>query len=218
MLCLSPSVKSLGFLGYFNPLSFFLLLWEEKPFSSVGDSVGKPFSVSFSCLGLVSPLLGDDSVFCCANLLSCFETPGKTWCIILTIFCSVMCELSVQFSHSVVSDSLQPQGLQHASPPCPSPTPGVYPNSCPSNRWCHPTISSSVTHFASCLQSLPASGSFQMNQLFPSGGQCIGVSASTSVFPMYQISFGCHYCLEWVRTCSYNLLDCIGLWAFSVQY
>ena len=98
MLCFSPSVKSLGFLGYFNPLSFFLLLWEEKPFSSVGDSVGKPFSESFSYLGLVSPLLGDDSVFCCANLLSCFETPGKTWCIILTIFCSVMCELSVQFS------------------------------------------------------------------------------------------------------------------------
>ena len=97
MLCFSPSVKSLGFLGSFNPLSFFLL-WEEKPFSSVGDSVGKPFSESFSCLGLVSPLLGDNSVFCCANLLSCFETPGKTWCIILTIFCSVMCELSVHFS------------------------------------------------------------------------------------------------------------------------
>ena len=72
---------------------------------------------------------------------------------------------SVQFSCSVVFDSLQPRGLQHARPPCPSPTPRVYPNSCPLSRWCHPTISSSVVPF-SCLQSFPASGSFQMSQLF----------------------------------------------------
>ena len=72
---------------------------------------------------------------------------------------------SVQFSYSVVFDSLQPHGLQHARPPCPSPTPRVYPNSCPLSRWCHPTISSSVVPF-SCLQSFPASGSFQMSQLF----------------------------------------------------
>ena len=91
---------------------------------------------------------------------------------------------SVQFSRSVVSDSLRPGGLQHARPLCPSPTPGVYSNSCPFSRWCHPTISSSVIPFSFCLQSFPASGSFQMSQLFASGGQSIGVSASTSVLPM----------------------------------
>ena len=85
---------------------------------------------------------------------------------------------SVQFSRSIVSNSLRPHGLQHARPPCPSPTPGVYPNSCPLSRWCHPTISSSVVPFFSCPQSFPASGSFQMSQLFASGGQSIGVSAS----------------------------------------
>ena len=144
--------------------------------------------------------------------------------------------LSVQFSCSVISDSLQPHGLQHARPPCPSPTPGFYPNSCPLSQWCHPTISSSVIPFSSCPQSFPASGSFLFlfsfflnllllftlqycigfaihqhasttgvhvfpilnplplpspyhprvfsNELFASGGQSIGVSASTSVLPM----------------------------------
>ena len=87
-----------------------------------------------------------------------------------------------QFSLSVVSDSLQPHGLQLARPPCPSPTPGVYSNSCPLSQWCHPTISSSVVPFSSCLPSSPASGSFQMSQLFASGGRSIGASAS--VFPM----------------------------------
>ena len=91
---------------------------------------------------------------------------------------------SAQFSHSVVSDSLRPQGLQHARLPCPSPSPGAYSNSCPSSQWCHPTISSCVIPFSSCLQSFPASGSFPMSQFFPSGGQGIGVSASASVFPM----------------------------------
>ena len=86
---------------------------------------------------------------------------------------------SVQFSRSVMSDSFRPHGLQHTRPPCPSPTPGVYPNPCPSSQWCHPTISSSVVPFFSCLQSFPASGSFPMSQLFASGGQSIGVSAST---------------------------------------
>ena len=90
----------------------------------------------------------------------------------------------MQFSCSVVSDSLQPQELQHARPPCPSPTPGVHPNPCLLSRWCHPTISSSVVPFSSCLQSFPALGSFQMSQLSASGGQSIGVSASTSVLPM----------------------------------
>ena len=90
----------------------------------------------------------------------------------------------VQFSCSVMSDSLQPHGLQHARLPCPSPTPGVYSNSCPLSRWCHPIISSSVIPFSSCHQSFPASGSFQMNQLFASGSQSIGASASASVLPM----------------------------------
>ena len=91
---------------------------------------------------------------------------------------------SVQFSRSVVSDSLQPHESQHARPPCPSPTPGVYPNSCPSSWWCHPAISSSVVSFSSCPQSVPASGSFPTSQLFAWGGQSIGVSASASVLPM----------------------------------
>ena len=91
---------------------------------------------------------------------------------------------SVQFSHSVVSDSLRPHEQQHARPPCPLPTPRVYPNICPSNWWCHPTISSSVVPFSSCPQSLPASGSFQMSQLFESGGQSTGVSDSASVLPV----------------------------------
>ena len=90
----------------------------------------------------------------------------------------------VQFSHSVVSNSLWPHEPQHARPPCPSPTPGVYSNLYLSSWWCHPAISSSVVPFSSCPQSLPASGSFLMSQLFASGGQSIGVSASASVLPM----------------------------------
>ena len=91
---------------------------------------------------------------------------------------------SVQFSRSVVSDSLQPHESQHTRPPCPSPTPGVYPNPCPLSGWCHPTILSSVVPLSSCPQSFPASGFFQMSQLFAWGGQSTGVSASTSVLPM----------------------------------
>ena len=89
-----------------------------------------------------------------------------------------------QFSHSVVSNSLRHHGLQHARPPCPSPTPRAYPDSCPSSQWCHPAISSSVVPFSSCLQSCPASGSFPMSQFFTSSAQSIGVSASASVLPM----------------------------------
>ena len=91
---------------------------------------------------------------------------------------------SVQFSHSVVSDSLRPHELQHARPPCPLPTPGVHSDSCPSSRWCQPAISSSVIPFSSCPQFLPASESFPMSQLFAWGGQSIGVSASASVLPV----------------------------------
>ena len=90
----------------------------------------------------------------------------------------------VQFGRSIESDSLQPHGLQHARPPYLSPTSGVYSNSCPLSRWCHPAISSSVVPFSSCPQSFPASGSFQMSQLFASGGQSIGFLASASVLPM----------------------------------
>ena len=91
---------------------------------------------------------------------------------------------SVQFSRSVVSDSLRPHRLQYTRSPCPSPTPGVYSNSCPLSWWCHPTISSSVIPFSSRLQSFPALGSFPVSQPFTSGGWSIGVSASTSVLPM----------------------------------
>ena len=91
---------------------------------------------------------------------------------------------SIQFSRSVVSDSLPPHELQHTRPPCPSPIPGVHSNSHPSSRWCHPAISSSVVPFSFCPQSLPASESFPMSQLFAWGGQSTGVSASASVLPM----------------------------------
>ena len=100
--------------------------------------------------------------------------------------CVIFCKSntnSVHFSCSVMSDSLWPHGLQHARLPCSSPTPGAYSNSCPLSWWCHPTISSSVVPFSSRLQSFPASGSFLMSQLFSSGGQSIGVLAS-SVLPM----------------------------------
>ena len=107
----------------------------------------------------------------CAHPLSQFFVTPYTDC-------------SVQFSHSVVSNSLRPHEPQHTRPPCPSPTPGVHPNPCPLSHWCHPTISSSVIPFSSCPQSFPASGSFLMSQLSPSGGQSIGVSVSASVPPM----------------------------------
>ena len=104
------------------------------------------------------------------------------------MFLSVACKKKALFLCSVQLLSrvwlLQPHELQHARPPCPSPTPRVHPNQCSLCRWCHPTISSSVIPFSSCPQSLPASGSFPMSQLFTTGGQSIGVSASTSVLPM----------------------------------
>ena len=109
-----------------------------------------------------------------ANIFVLFPVFGK----------SIVSHHSVQFSCSVMFNSLWPDELQHAGPLCPSPTPGAYPNSCPLTQWCHPAISSSVIPFSSCPQSIPASGSFQMSQLFPSGGQSNGVSASASVLPM----------------------------------
>ena len=105
---------------------------------------------------------------------------------------------SVQFSRSVVSDSLRPHGLQHTRPACPSPIPRVYSNSCPSTSWCHSTILSSVVPFSSCPQSFPASGSFQTIQLFTSGGQSIGVSAPTSVLPMNTQDWLISFRMDWL--------------------
>ena len=108
---------------------------------------------------------------------------------------------SVQFSRSVVSNTLQPHGPQHARPPCPSPTPIIYSNSCPSSQWCHPTVSS----FSSCLQSFPTSGSFQMSQLFISSGKNIGVSSSTSVLPMNTQDLSSSGWIGWVSLQSKGL-------------
>ena len=116
--------------------------------------------------------------------LNCLFMPSAHFTIELFTFSLIyMNSLYIQFSRSVMSDSLRPHELQHVRPPCPSPTPGVHSKSCPLSRWCHPDISSSVISFYSCSQSLPASGSFPMSQLFASGGHSIGVSASTSVLP-----------------------------------
>ena len=111
---------------------------------------------------------------------------------------------SVQFSLSVVSDSLWPHELQHARPPCPSPTSGIHSNSCPSSWWCHPAISSSVIPFASCSQSLPVSESFPMSQLFTWGGQSIGISASASVLPMNTQDWSPLGCTGWISLQSKN--------------
>ena len=96
--------------------------------------------------------------------------------------CYAVIPCSIQFSHSVMSDSLWPHERQHARPPCPSPTPGVYPNSCPLSQWCHPTMLSSVIPFSSCLQSFPASGSFLMSQIFASGGQVLELQLQRQSF------------------------------------
>ena len=110
------------------------------------------------------------------NINNFIQYEVVSYCILISI--------SVQFSCSVVSDSLRPHRLQHTSLPCPSPTPRAFSNSCPSSWWCHQTISSSVVPLSSCLQSFPASGSFPVSQFFTSGSQSIGASASASVFLM----------------------------------
>ena len=109
---------------------------------------------------------------------------GHDWATFTFTFGRILILSSVQFSHSVVSDSLQLHGPQHTSPPCPSATPGACSNWCPLSQWCHPTISSSVVPFSSCRQSFPASGSFPVSRFFASGGQSIGPSASALVLPM----------------------------------
>ena len=109
---------------------------------------------------------------------------GGDICIPMADWCWYRAETNtIQFSRSVMSDSLRPHELQHAKPPCPLPTPRIYPNSCPLSWWCYPSISSSVVPFFSHLQYFPASGSFQTSQCFASGGQSIGVSVSASVLP-----------------------------------
>ena len=113
---------------------------------------------------------------------------------------------SVQFSHSVLSDSLRPHEPQQARPPCPSPTPRVHLNPCPLSGWCHPIISSSAIPFSSCLQSFPASGPCQMSQLFTSGGQSIGVSASTSVLPINTHDWSPLGWTDWISLQSKGLL------------
>ena len=130
---------------------------------------------------------------------------GSSWprdwtsisCIAGRCFTEAFCQ-SVQFSHSVVSYSLQPHEPQHARPPCPSPTARVHPNPCPLCWWCHPNISSSVIPFSSCPQSFPASGSFQISQLFTSSGQSIGASASTSVLPVNTQDWSPLGCTGWI--------------------
>ena len=113
--------------------------------------------------------------------------PGNNFCRSMNIYYNMIRkqnDISVQFSHSVVSDCLQLHGLQHARLPCPLPTARACSNSCPLSQWCLPTIASFIIHFSSCLQSFPISGYFPVRQFFASGGQSIGVSASTSVLPM----------------------------------
>jgi len=133
------------------------------------------------------------------------ELSSEIWVLVLILILTP-CISSVQFSRSVMSNSLQSHRLQHARPPCPSPTPGVYSNSCPSSRCCHPTISSSVIPFSSCPQSFPASGSFQMSQFFASGGQRIGVSTSASVLPMNTQDWSPLEWTGWISMLSKGLL------------
>ena len=155
-----------------------------KSVCNTGNPGSIPWSGSFPGEGHINPL----QYSCLENPMdrgawqvkvhAVAESDTTEWIILFFFYFS-----SVQFSRSVVSDSLWPHELQHARPPCPSPTPGVHSNSCPSSRWCHPAISSSVIPFSSRPQSLPASESFPMSQLFAWGGQSTGVSALVSFLP-----------------------------------
>ena len=142
--------------------------WRDYPFFT--ESSWFPWQILADCICMDLFL---SSWFCPICLCACFYVSATLFCL-----------PSVPFSHSAVSDSLWPHGLQHTRLPCPSPTPRACSNSSPSSWWCHPTISSSVVRFSSCLQSFPASGSFPMSHFFESDGQSTGVSASASVLPM----------------------------------
>ena len=172
-----------------------LLLWSKQSGEDVATL--SPFVLYFLQAGGCSESCNKMGVTCYISLellqiSLLISYPFENWgprgsyflsqphpCILVSIIIS-----SVEFSHSVMSDSLWPHGLQKARPPCPSPTPRVYSNSCPLSQWCHSTILSSIVPFSSHLQSFPASGSLQMSQFFASGGQSIEVSASASVLPM----------------------------------
>ena len=158
-LCSCPGTR---FISHFSWFHMHVLIYYHLFYSFWLTSLGMTNSRSI-------PIFTNDPISFCSFL----------WRV---IFHCVRC--SVQFSRSVMSDSLWPHGLQHARPPCPSPTPWACSNPRPSSQWCHPSISSSVVPFSSCLQSFPASGSFQMSQFFTAGRQSIGASASTSVLPM----------------------------------
>ena len=154
--------------------------------SNLGWSSASPLIVylfQFYSLRTSHPRLLPQSPKVCSVHVCLFFCPAYR--VIVTIFLNSIYMCSVPFSCYIVSDSLRPHELQYTRPPCPSLTPRVYPNSYLLSRWCHPVISSSVISFSSCPQSLPALGSFPMNQLFTWGGQSIGVSASASVLPMY---------------------------------
>ena len=142
------------------PLVF---IQERQLFPLVNENSGRPM--------IFSSVFGKKIMVISNFKYSCYPVIESSW-------------LLLWFSCSVMYDSLRPHGLQHARLPCPSPIPRAYSNSCPLSQWCHPTISSSIAPFSSCLQSLPVSGSFPVSQLFTSGGQNIGVSASASVLPM----------------------------------
>ena len=191
----SASVRSLPFLSFIEPIFAWnvpmvsLIFWERSLVFSIllFSSIclhwlpRKTFFIS-SCYSLelcIQMLISFLFSFAFGFSL---DPNTKIWPVLLWRYC--WGKASVQFSHSVVSDSLLLHELQHAKPSCPSPTPGVHSNSCPLSWWCHPAILNSVVPFSSCPQSLSASGSFPMSQLFSWSGQCIGVSASASVLPM----------------------------------
>ena len=136
----------------------------------------------------------------------------------LAIFFMLQWFSSAQFSCLVMSDSLWPHDSQHARRPCPSPTPGDYSNSCPLSWWCHPAVSSSVVPFSSCPQSLPASGSFPMSQLFAWGGQSIKVSPSASVLPMNTQDWSPLGWIGWISLQSKGLSRVFSNTTFSTKF
>ena len=163
-------------------------LWLNQPWSLGLCMQEKCYVLIFSVLIHQDPVTTASPLWCFL-WLSLWEVMAPkffTWIFMTTckLIPSLFVISSVQFGHLVMSDSLQPHGLQHTRFPCPSPTPRAYSNSCPSSQWCHPAISSSVVPFFSCLQSFPASGSLPMSHFFESGGQSIGASASVAVLPM----------------------------------
>ena len=169
----------------FAVVSSAFLTWLQRKLLGAWDqeeAIIMSFSSKIINIIMMMTAIANHLVLSCSIAKSC-----QPLCYIWTAErpCSLSLTISsVQFSCSVMSDSLWPHESQHTRPPCPSPTPGVYPKPCPSNRWCQPAISSSVIPFSSCPQSFPALGSFAMSQLFAWGGQSIGVSVSASVLPM----------------------------------